>query len=147
MGSRNPERVKARATEIETAISDGNLALAAAYCDAGPWWRNAMLAHLCAEAEETVQALYNTADAFRDTLSAIASEMAREALERVVGTDAAFEAYFRVLNGGDNNLFEAGERAAWESAFLELHNGESEDTAREAADLGAEKAIRQLAEL
>lgn len=134
MGSRNPERVRARAAKIEAALAEGDMPLAASLFDAGPCWRSAMLPHLSQGAAEWVQVLYRTVEAKRDLLFDIAGEAATHAL--LSCPDEAEKA-------NEDNLRGAGEAAASEAAFMALHSGWNEDAAWGVAERAAKNAVRE----
>lgn len=133
MGSRTPRRVKARAAEIEAALAEGDMPLAASLFDAGPWWRNAMLSHMSPGPAECVQDLYRIVEAKRDWLFDTAGSAATLALPSYPNeTEEAHE----------EELRSAGEAAAWEAAFMALHSGWDEDAAWTVAELAAETAVQ-----
>ncbi|MCM2561004.1 hypothetical protein M8756_01910 [Lutimaribacter sp. EGI FJ00015] len=134
MGGRNPKRVQARAAEIEAALAEGDMPLAASLFDAGPWWRRAMLPHMSPGAVEWVQDLYRTADTYRDTLSDIAGGAATYALPSY--PNETEEEHEEDLRG-------AGESAAWDAAFMALHSGWDEDASWNVAERAAETAVRE----
>ena len=134
MGSRNPKRVQARAAEIEAALAEGDMPLAASLFDAGPWWRSAMLPHMSPGAAAWVQDLYRTVEAKRDLLFDIACDAAIQALPSYPD---------EVEEAREDDLRGAGETAAWEAAFMALHSGWDEDAAWNVAERAAESSMRE----